>query len=126
MIIYRRVMMNIAEKIINKEGAKAIVTGDSLSQVASQTLENLSVIHSATTYLVLAPLLGESKNSIIKLSKEIGTYDLSIMPYRDCCSYMVAKHPQIKSKIADVEELEKNLDESKFASAVEGSEVKQF
>jgi len=126
MIIYRRVMMNIAEKIMVKENAKAIVTGDSLSQVASQTLENLSVIHSATAYPVLAPLLGESKNSIIRLAKEIGTYDLSIVPYRDCCAYMIAKHPQIKSKLNDVEELEKSLDESKFSVAVEGSEIKQF
>src|SRR3989344_172751 len=124
MIVYRRVMMNIAEKIMEKENAKAIVTGDSLAQVASQTLENLAIIHSATSKPILAPLIGKSKINIIKMSKEIGTYDLSIQPYRDCCAYMIAKHPSTRARKEDIEKYEEDLDVKKFDKAVEKADVK--
>jgi len=124
MIVYRRVMMNIAEKIMEKENAKAIITGDSLAQVASQTLENLAIIHSATSKPVLAPLIGKSKMNIISMSKQIGTYDLSIQPYRDCCAYMIAKHPATRARKEDIENYEADLDKKKFEKAVEKAEVK--
>jgi thiamine biosynthesis protein ThiI len=126
MIVYRRIMMNIAEKIMIKENAKAIVTGDSLAQVASQTLENLSVIHSATDKQILAPLVGKSKIEIIALSKRIGTYDLSIQPYRDCCAYMIAKHPATRARKDTIENFEKELDKNKFDKAVERADVKML
>ena len=109
MIVYRRIMFRIADKMMDKSGAKAIVTGDSLSQVASQTLENMTVIYQATDKLKLAPLIGKNKREIIDIAQKIGTYDISIEPYEDCCSFMIAKHPQTKSKLEDVLEVETEL-----------------
>jgi thiamine biosynthesis protein ThiI len=114
MLIYRRIMNQIAEKIAKKEKAKAIVTGDSLGQVASQTLENMEVIDESTNLLVLRPLIGYNKEEIIQLAKKIGTYNISIKPYQDCCSFMVAKHPITKAKIEIVREIEKNIDNEKL------------
>ncbi|MDI6721869.1 MAG: tRNA uracil 4-sulfurtransferase ThiI, partial [Candidatus Aenigmarchaeota archaeon] len=110
MIVYRRVMLRIAEKILLRENAKAFVTGDSLSQVASQTAENLRCIYTASTYPVLAPLIGMDKQEIVDEAKRIGTYQASIKPYHDCCSFMVAKHPATHAKLPVIEELEKKLD----------------
>ena len=104
-------MYRIADKMMDKSGAKALVTGDSLSQVASQTLENMTVIYQATDKLKLAPLIGKNKREIIDIAQKIGTYDISIEPYEDCCSFMIAKHPQTKSKLEDVLEVEKGLAE---------------
>jgi len=93
MLVYRRFMMRIASKIANLEKAKAFVTGDSISQVASQTLDNLNVIYSVAEKPVFTPLSGMDKEEIIDIAKKIGTYEVSISPYEDCCSFMVAKHP---------------------------------
>lgn len=109
MIVYRRFMLRIISQIAKKEKAKAIVTGDSVGQVASQTLENLNVIYSASKLLVLPPLLGFHKNEIISLAKQIGTYETSIIPYPDCCCHLVSKHPKTKSLLKDVLFLEEKL-----------------
>ncbi|MEM4263516.1 MAG: 7-cyano-7-deazaguanine synthase [Candidatus Woesearchaeota archaeon] len=106
MIVYRRIMFRIADEILEKEGAKALITGDNIGQVASQTLDNIKVIHSAAKHTVLTPLLGMDKVDIIKKAQEIGTYEASILPYSDCCSYLIAKHPQTKSKLKEIEEIE--------------------
>ena len=127
MIVYRRMMMRIAEKIMQKENAKAIVTGDNLAQVASQTLDNLHVIHSATKATVLSPLAGMDKNEIIALAKKIGTYDLSILPYLDCCAYMIARHPETRAKLEEIEEMERALDTEALVSyGAEKAEVKDI
>ncbi|MET1124282.1 MAG: tRNA uracil 4-sulfurtransferase ThiI [Archaeoglobaceae archaeon] len=97
MVAYRRSMMRIANYIAEKEGAKAIVTGDSLSQVASQTLDNIATIYAASRLPVLPPLIGLDKEEIIALAKKIGTYEISILPYEDCCSLLVAKHPETRA-----------------------------
>jgi len=110
MIIYRRYMMRIANKIASKEKAKAIVTGDSVAQVASQTLDNLKVIYDASSLPVLPPLIGFDKEETIEIAKKIGTYEISITPYEDCCSFMIAKHPETKAKKREIEELESILD----------------
>lgn len=110
MIVYRRLMFRIAERIAVNEKAKALVTGDSLSQVASQTLENLEVIYNASNMLKLAPLIGMNKIEITNLAKKIGTYDVSVEPYEDCCNLMIAKHPETHSKLKDVLKAEGNLD----------------
>lgn len=110
MIVYRRMMLRIAERIMDKEGAKAVVTGDSVAQVASQTLDNIASIRSASDATVLSPLIGMDKQETIEIAKSIGTYELSIMPYQDCCSYMIAKHPETRAKTEDVIEMEKALD----------------
>ncbi len=109
MIITRRMMLRIASKILEKEKADALVTGDNLAQVASQTLENLNVIHKATEHPILTPLLGENKLDIIKTARKIGTYELSILPYSDCCSFLIDKHPETKAKIEQIKDVEKNL-----------------
>jgi len=108
-IFYRRMMFRIAEKIAEKEKIKAIITGENLGQVASQTLENLKVIEKATNLLVLRPLIGEDKLEIIEKAKEIGTYDISILPYQDCCSRFLPEHPQTKANLEVVEKAERKL-----------------
>ena len=112
MIIYRRFMLRIAERIAEKSDirAKAIVTGDSLGQVASQTLENMGAITSAVGMLVLRPLVGLDKEDIIRLAERIGTYEISIKPAPDCCSYMIDKHPVTKSTLGQAEMCEASLD----------------
>ncbi|MEM0351287.1 MAG: tRNA uracil 4-sulfurtransferase ThiI, partial [Archaeoglobaceae archaeon] len=124
MVVYRRSMMRMANEIAERENAKAIVTGDNISQVASQTLENLNTIYSASKLLVLSPLLGFDKEEIIAIAKKIGTYDISILPYEDCCSLMVAKHPETRAKKEVVEEFEEFEDLEK--NAVEKAEILEF
>jgi len=108
-IFYRRMMLRIAEKIAEKEKVKAIITGENLGQVASQTLENLKVIEKATKLLVLRPLIGEDKLEIIEKAKKIGTYDISILPHQDCCSRFVPEHPETKANLEIVEKAERKL-----------------
>jgi len=120
MIVYRRIMFDIAEKILLHEQAKGFVTGDSLGQVASQTPENIRVIWAKTSWPVMAPLIGEDKESIVKEAKKIGTYKYSILPYDDCCSFNIAKHPETKANLPEVEGLEKPLDiEREITLAIE-------
>ncbi len=102
MLVYRRSMMRMANIIAEREKCRGIVTGDSLSQVASQTLENLNVIYSASKIVVLPPLIGMDKEEIIQLARKIGTYEISIQPYDDCCSFMIAKHPETRARLEDV------------------------
>ncbi|MFH0814880.1 MAG: tRNA uracil 4-sulfurtransferase ThiI [Candidatus Falkowbacteria bacterium] len=109
MIVYRRLMFKIAEMIAKKEEALGIVTGDSLGQVASQTLENLKVIYEATDILKFAPLIGTNKREVIDIARKIGTYEISIRPYGDCCSLMIAKHPQTHARVEDIKLKEKIL-----------------
>ena len=110
MIVYRRTMFRIAEMVLDKEKGEALLTGDCMGQVASQTLDNLGVIHSAAKHPVLTPLLGFDKEETIKIAKEIGTYEPSIEPYCDCCSFMIAKHPRTKTTVYEIEEQEKQMD----------------
>ena len=109
MIIYRRFMFRIINKLAEKEGALGIVTGDSVGQVASQTLENLNCIYEASKLPIFSPLIGLNKDEIIEISQKIGTYDISIMPYPDCCSFMVARHPKTRGKIEEVKDIESNI-----------------
>lgn len=125
MLVYRRLMMRIADEIAVAEGARALVTGDSLAQVASQTLENLNVIYSASRRPVLAPLIGFDKEETIQLANRIGTYEISIMPYEDCCSFMVAKHPETRGRLKLIEELEENL-KLDIQAAVGKAEIRHF
>lgn len=110
MIISRRIMFRLAQDIAKKEKCLALATGDCLGQVASQTLENMHTIYCGTEILKLAPLLTANKSEIMKLARKIGTLGISNRPYEDCCSLFVAKHPKTRSKISDVEKIEKELD----------------
>ncbi len=109
MLLYRRLMMKISQEILTKEGALGLVTGDSVSQVASQTLENLNVIHDAATSPIFSPLIGTNKQDIVNEAQKIGTYDTSIRPYDDCCSVLIGKHPATRAEIKPVKALEKKL-----------------
>lgn len=108
-ILYRRFMFRIAEAIAKKVRATAIITGESLGQVASQTLENMGVIEEVTKLPVLRPLVGMDKQEIINRAITIGTYDISIQPEQDCCSLFVPKHPATKASLEAVLLNEKNL-----------------
>jgi thiamine biosynthesis protein ThiI len=108
-ILYRRFMLRITELIAKKEGAKAIVTGESLAQVSSQTLDNIATIEEATTMPILRPLIGMDKEEIIQLARKIGTYEISIRPQEDCCTLFVPKHPATKSNVEKIKKLERKL-----------------
>jgi thiamine biosynthesis protein ThiI len=109
-VLYRRMMMRVAERIARASGAQALATGEALAQVASQTLENLAVIGAATTLPVLRPCLAHDKQETIALARRIGTYETSIEPYDDCCSLFVPEHPQTRAKLEAVEAIEATLD----------------
>ena len=108
-ILYRRFMFRIAEIIARKEKARALVTGESLGQVASQTLENIAVIEAVSSMPILRPLIGLDKQEIMNLAKEYGTYDISILPDQDCCSLFLPKNPATKAKKQYIEAEEENL-----------------
>jgi tRNA uracil 4-sulfurtransferase len=108
-VLYRRMMLRIAEAVARKEKARALVTGESLGQVASQTLDNMAVIQQATRLPILRPLVGMDKQEIIDQARRVGTFDISSIPDQDCCQLFVPKHPATKARFADVE-----ADESKF------------
>ncbi|MDD4476847.1 MAG: tRNA 4-thiouridine(8) synthase ThiI [Patescibacteria group bacterium] len=114
MITVRRLFFKIAEKIAKKERCGALITGDSLGQVASQTLENMNAIYSATDMLKFPPLIGTNKREIMNIAADIGALEISNRPYEDCCSLFVARHPVIKSNIDKILEIEKRLDFSNF------------
>jgi len=113
-VLYRRMMLRLAERIAEKEKGKALVTGESLGQVASQTLENLAVTNTATRLPILRPLIGMDKQEIIEQARELGTYEISIQPHQDCCSLFVPAHPEIKARLSDVEKAEEVLDQKKL------------
>ncbi len=106
MLVYRRVMFRLADRIRDRERAGGLVTGDSLGQVASQTLENIGVLYAAARPPVFAPLAGSDKSEIVAEARRIGTYDVSIRPYPDCCSFLVADHPQTRATLPEIEAME--------------------
>ncbi|MHA1315081.1 MAG: tRNA uracil 4-sulfurtransferase ThiI [Candidatus Helarchaeota archaeon] len=110
MIIYRRLMFLIANRIGFKQKAKGLVTGDNVGQVASQTLDNLLAIRDSSRLPVYSPLIGMDKEEIIAIAKKIGTYETSIQQYDDCCSYLIAKHPETKTKLRYLIDFEEKLD----------------
>jgi len=102
-------MLRIAEAIARKEKAKALVTGESLGQVASQTLDNMAVIEQAARLPILRPLVGMDKQEIIDQARRMGTFEISAIPDQDCCQLFVPRHPATKARFADVE-----ADEARF------------
>ncbi len=109
-ILYRRFMLRLAEAIAGRERAKAIITGDSLSQVSSQTLSNLTTVEEAVTIPVIRPLIGLDKKEIISLAQKIHTYSISIQPHDDCCQFLMPRQPFTRSTPEELEEVEKDLD----------------
>ncbi len=129
MIIYRRYMFKIMNSIARDEKAKGIVTGDSLGQVASQTLENINCIYKASNIPILPPLIGMNKDEIIEIAKRIGTYESSIIPYPDCCSFMNSDHPTTKAWYDDILKFEEAInqkEEKLIKEAIEKAEIFTF
>ena len=118
MIIYRRIMFKLAGIIAKKENAKGFVTGDSLSQVASQTLENIGVIYNSANLPIFPPLIGMNKQEIIDLAIKIKTYETSIIKYQDCCSFLIAKHPETRAKQEEIIKQEENLEMDGIAERI--------
>ena len=109
-LIMRRFMMRIAERIANEWNAKAIVTGENLGQVASQTMEAMASTQAVLDLPVLQPLIGMDKEEIVQMSRKIGTFDTSILPYEDCCTVFTPRHPRTRPKVAEVAAAESALD----------------
>ncbi len=123
-ILYRRFMMKIAEKIAEKENALALVTGEAVGQVASQTLKNIKVIEEAVKIPILRPLIGFDKEEIIEKAKNIGTYETSIAPCEDTCSLFAPSHPETMADLKTVKFIEKKLEVKKIISqAIKKSEI---
>lgn len=121
-LLYRRFMMRITERLARSAGARAIVTGESCGQVSSQTLENIAVVDRVAEMPVLRPLIGLNKEEIVGMSREIGTFPISIQPDQDCCSLFVPRHPETRARLETVERLEQGLPvEDLVAEAVAGA-----
>ena len=110
-IIMRRYMMKIAESIAKETGSLALITGESIGQVASQTVQSLAATNEVCTMPVFRPVIGFDKQEIVDISEKIGTYETSIQPYEDCCTIFVAKHPVTKPNIKVIHKSEENLAE---------------
>lgn len=124
-IIMRRVMMIIAERVAEKVGALALVTGESIGQVASQTIQSLTTTNAVCTMPVFRPLIGFDKQDIVDISEKIDTYETSILPYEDCCTIFVAKHPVTKPSLKSIIRSEKRLEriEEMIEEAIAGIEL---
>ncbi|MDD6189448.1 MAG: tRNA 4-thiouridine(8) synthase ThiI [Clostridiales bacterium] len=109
-VIMRRFMMRISERIAKDNGCGALVTGENLGQVASQTMEALAVTNAAVSLPVLRPLIGMDKEDIVSIARKIGTFETSILPYEDCCTVFTPRHPRTKPPLDEVLEAEKALD----------------
>lgn len=126
-VLYRRFMIRIAEALARRNRIKALLTGDSLAQVASQTLENISIIDDAATMPILRPLIGHNKDEIIDVAVKIGTFPVSILPDQDCCSLFVPKHPVTHGDLNMVERIEADFPVDEMVQkALDGAQLKEF
>lgn len=122
--LLRRSMIRVANAICDKYKYKTIITGESLGQVASQTIESITTTNEVAKYPVLRPLISFNKEEIIKIAKEINTYNTSILPYEDCCTVFLPRNPIIKPKVADAQKEESKIDlESLLKYVIENIEV---
>ncbi|MCX6745488.1 MAG: tRNA 4-thiouridine(8) synthase ThiI [Candidatus Parcubacteria bacterium] len=126
-VFYRRMMLRIAKMIAQKENILALVTGESLGQVASQTVENIRAISEATPLPILRPLIGFNKEEIVNLAREIGTFELSAQPFGDCCSLYVPKHPVTRADLNLILDTEKDWDFDRILEkAISKTEIINF
>ena len=126
-LLMRRLMMEIAQHFADKEGAQALVTGESLRQVASQTLSALACTDAVCRMPVLRPLIGMDKSEIVEISRKIDTYELSILPYEDCCTVFTPKHPKTRPSVEEVTAAQEDFDFAPLIQeAMEGTEVKMI
>ena len=126
-VVYRRLMLRIAERFARKWHARALVTGEVIGQVASQTLENMTTIANATSLEILRPLVGMDKDEICAEADRIGTYPISIIPDQDCCTLFTPRHPATRSRVPDLVAVEQTLPiDEMVESAVAGAVVEDF
>jgi len=126
-VIYRRLMLRIAERLARKAHARALVTGEVIGQVASQTLENMTAISAATSLEILRPLVGMDKDEISAEAARIGTFPISIIPDQDCCTLFTPRHPVTRARLADVERAEQALPiDAMVASASAAAAIEDF
>ena len=122
-LVMRRFMMRISEKVARRCGARALVTGECLGQVASQTMEAMAVTGGVVDLPILRPVVGMDKEDIVRIARKIGTYDTSILPYEDCCTVFTPRHPRLRPTPAELEYAEQNLDiEGMVQAAIDGIE----
>lgn len=126
-IIMRRLMMEIAQRIAEKEGCLALITGESVGQVASQTMAAIACTDAVCRIPVLRPLVGMDKTEIIEISRKIDTFETSTLPYEDCCTVFTPRHPKVRPRLEDIEKAQNVFDfEPLIQKAVEGTEMKTF
>ena len=126
-VLYRRFMLRIATALAERSRATVLVTGESLGQVASQTLENMAVIEKAAGFPILRPLVGMDKNEIVDQARRLGTFETSIIPDQDCCTLFVPAHPETRARIEEVEAAEARFDIARMIDdAVRNTEVARF
>lgn len=126
-VIMRRIMMIIAQKIAERSLSKALITGESMGQVASQTLEAIVCTDSVCKIPVLRPCIAMDKSEIVELARKYGTFDISVQPYEDCCTVFTPKHPAVKPSLSDVQDAQGQFDFSTLVQeAVENTECKTF
>ncbi len=126
-VLYRRFMLRIASALAERSHATVLVTGESLGQVASQTLENMAVIEQAAAFLVMRPLVGMDKNEIIDQARRLRTFETSILPDQDCCTLFVPAHPETRARTEEVEAAESRFDIPRMIDdAIRATEVERF
>jgi thiamine biosynthesis protein ThiI len=126
-VLYRRFMIRLAEAIGRRLKSDALVTGESLGQVASQTIQNLRAVESVATLPVLRPLIGLDKPEIITLARRLGSYETSILPHFDCCSFLLPDKPATRSTTAELDRAEAELDvEGLVARALDATEIRRI
>jgi thiamine biosynthesis protein ThiI len=108
-ILFRRAMVKLACQLANELDIKALISGENVGQVSSQTISNIHAISSASTLPILRPIAGNNKEEIILTAKEIETYEYSIAPHQDCCSFFLPLHPELKGNLKFIEKMEESL-----------------
>ncbi|MCL2855677.1 MAG: tRNA 4-thiouridine(8) synthase ThiI [Defluviitaleaceae bacterium] len=127
-LLLKRAMLKMADKTAKKEGALALVTGDAVGQVASQTLHSLHAMTGAADLPILRPLVCYDKKDIVSLAQKIGTFDISVRPFDDCCTLFLPKNPETKPKLSIIQNIERRMDEldEMMEKALDGAEVFEF
>lgn len=126
-IIMRRLMMEIAQRIAEKDNCLALITGESVGQVASQTMAAIACTDAVCRIPVFRPLVGMDKTEIIDISRKIDTFETSTLPYEDCCTVFTPRHPKVRPRLEDIEKAQSSFDfEPLIQKAVEGTEMKTF
>ena len=126
-IIMRRLMMEIAQRIADKDGCLALITGESVGQVASQTMAAIACTDAVRRIPVFRPLIGMDKTEIIEIARKIDTFETSTLPYEDCCTVFTPRHPKVRPQLSDIEKAQNSFDfEPLISKAVEDTEMKLF